>query len=273
MKISAYIPCWNNAPTLPHAVESVRRLGPRVAELFVIDDGSTDASPALARGLGLRVLVNARNLGRGAVRARALLEASHPLVLGCDATMALPPDFLERALPWFQDPAVAAVMGRVGVAESPGAVDRWRARHLFKTEAPAVVHERASLATGGALLHRAHLLGAGNFRAEFRQGEDAELGARLLARGHKVVFDPGIALRALNRNTLGQVLERYWRWNVAPAGCWGFRDYLRQTVYSLKAMACQDLRQGDLGAAVISLLCPHYLLWKTGCRRTPRNRS
>ena len=71
MNISAYIPCWNQASTLPRAVASVRQLVPPVAELFVIDDGSTDGSAALARGLGLRVLVNAQNLGRGAVRAMA----------------------------------------------------------------------------------------------------------------------------------------------------------------------------------------------------------
>ncbi len=270
MKVSAYIPSFNNADTLPAAMESVRQQCVPPVERFVIDDGSTDGSPALARGLGWRVISNVQNLGRGAVRARAMLEAQNEFVLACDANVALPVDFLERAGAWFKDEEVAAVMGRVGQTDFRTAPARWRARHLFKMEAPCAVSEHASLATGAVLLRRSLVLRAGNFDAQCRHSEDADLGQRLLAAGCKVVFDPALQFHDLSRNTLGQILERYWRWNAATMGRMNFRNFIRQLAYACKVMAREDLRKGDFGAAMISLLCPSYLLWKSNVHRPAR---
>jgi hypothetical protein len=41
----------------------------------------------------------------------------------------------------------------------------------------------------------------------------------------------------------------------------GIRDYVRQISYTLKVMVVVDLKAGDIPAACISLLCPHYQFW------------
>jgi hypothetical protein len=92
-----------------------------------------------------------------------------------------------------------------------------------------------------------------------RHGEDAELGRRLRDAGYAVVFDPALFAFSFAKNTVGQVLERYARWN--NVGRMSIRDYLRQVNYALKVMVSADLRAGDLKAAGISLLCPHYQFW------------
>jgi glycosyltransferase involved in cell wall biosynthesis len=96
--VSAYIPCYNNIDTIAEAVNSIRRQKVAVGELFVIDDGSTNGSAEVVESMGVRVIRNERNLGRGAVRNRAMTEAKNELVLCCDATNILTPDFLEKAL-------------------------------------------------------------------------------------------------------------------------------------------------------------------------------
>ena len=113
--ISAYIPCYNNIDTIAEAVNSIRRQKVAVDELFVIDDGSTDGSAEAVESMGIRVIRNEKNLGRGAVRNRAMVEAKNELVLCCDATNTLPPDFVSRLLPWFKDPKVAAVCGWIHI--------------------------------------------------------------------------------------------------------------------------------------------------------------
>lgn len=261
MRVSAYIPCFNNARTLPETLKSIRDQTVPVDELFVVDDGSSDGSDRLAQELGCRVIRNEENLGRGATRARAISEAACELVLGCDATNAIPNDFVEQALPWFESDKVSAVFGRMWQEDDSTVAQRWRKRHLFKMDADLSVDNYASLSTYAVLMRRSHVLSVGNFRSDLRHSEDAELGVRLLSAGYEVVFDPSLRALSLTSNTIGEVLERYWRWNGGEGGRIALRNHLKQISYSIKVMAIQDLKARDLAAALISLVAPHYQFW------------
>jgi glycosyltransferase involved in cell wall biosynthesis len=261
--ISAYIPCFNNASTLEDALKSIREQSIPIDEVIVVDDGSTDNSCCIAQRLGVRIVRHEKNAGRGAARSRAMCEAAHEFVLSCDATNALPPDFVERALPWFDSANVAAVFGRMWQDDISSVVLRWRGRHLFKMNATNTVNRRASLATWGVLMRKSCVLRVGNFDSNLRHSEDADLGERLLAQGYEVVFDPYLHTFSLTSNTVLEVLERFWRWYAGKDEhiCW--RGYFKQIIYSLKVMARQDLEAGDPLGIPISLLSPHYQFWKS----------
>jgi glycosyltransferase involved in cell wall biosynthesis len=63
----ALIPAFNEAATVGAVVTGVRGL---VSHVLVVDDGSTDATAAMARAAGADVIVHDRNLGKGhAVRS------------------------------------------------------------------------------------------------------------------------------------------------------------------------------------------------------------
>lgn len=64
-------------------------------------------------------------------------------------------------------------------------------------------------------------------------------------------------------NTLGQVLERYWRWHAGVEERLSLGGYLRKVWFSLRWMAVQGLRGRDPAAALICLLLPHSQLWIT----------
>jgi hypothetical protein len=84
---------------------------------------------------------------------------------------------------------------------------------------------------------------------------------RLLNAGYEVVFDPSIRAASLTSNTISEVLERYWRWNVDAGGSISLCDYLSQISYSIKVLALQDLKAWDPAAVLISLAAPHYQFW------------
>jgi glycosyltransferase involved in cell wall biosynthesis len=75
--VLAIIPAFNEARNLPAVIEALRRASPGVAPC-VIDDGSTDATAAVAHGLGATVLSLPVNLGiGGAVQTGYLFARDH----------------------------------------------------------------------------------------------------------------------------------------------------------------------------------------------------
>lgn len=271
MKITGYVPFFNNASTVLQAAESLRAQEPSLDEVFAIDDGSSDGGTGGLIDAGIRVIRQPSNLGRGAARHRAMMEARNDLVVCCDATNTLPRDFAARSQHWFEDPGVAAVSGSIADPAPRGTVGRWRARHLFKSGDAIGVRHRAPLITFGAMVRRSAVLEVGNFDPQLRHSEDAELGERLLSAGHDIVFDPSVPVYCNVQNTLGEVLERYWRWHAGPDARVSRSAYWRNIVYSIKAMASRDVRAGDPLGAFISLVCPHYCFWKSVSGRPRRS--
>ena len=262
MKISGYVIFYNNAATVLDAVASLRAQEPPLDEVFAVDDGSTDEGATILEAAGVRVVRQPRNLGRGAARARAMKEAQHELVLCCDATNVLPADFARLARLWFEDEAIAAVYGLLCDPQPRGVIARWRARHLFRSDIARACQRHATLVTYGAMVRAGAVATAGGYNRQWRHNEDNELGDRIAATGGDIVFDPKLKVICNTRNTLSQVLERYWRWNLDTKKRISAVWYLRLVWYSLRTMASQDLRARDPLAACISLLTPHYQLWR-----------
>jgi glycosyltransferase involved in cell wall biosynthesis len=257
MKVSAYVPSYNAGGLLRDAVQSILDQTVSVTEVFVVDDGSTDGSPETT---GVKVIRLNSNSGRGAARARAMAEALHELVLGCDASLILDRCFLENALPWFRNDLLAGVFGRVNGGSLLSVADRWRERHLFRSSLTLEVRHYASLATYCCLVRKSAVEKVGGFSATLRAGEDADLGQRLLAAGYDVIFDPQLIGTSIVSNSVMEVLERYTRWNTLSK--MSARGYLRQINYALKVMVVKDLKARDPLGACISLLTPHYQFWR-----------
>lgn len=268
-RVSGYVPFYNNRNTIVSALQSLAGQSVQLVEVFGLDDASSDGGDQLLEVNGFPCLHHSVNLGRGAVRHRATLRAKGEIIACCDATNVLPEDFVSRLLPWFDDPKVAAVYGRIQDPNPTGVVARWRARHLFKAGHPMQVSLQAPLITYGTLMRRSAVLEAGNFDPDLRHSEDRELGDRLHAKGLHIVFDPSVAVFCNVDNSIRQVLERYWRWHAGSDETISFQSYLRNIIFSLKCMACQDLKAGDPFSVIISLLCPHVQFW-TSVLRTLR---
>ncbi len=69
MKLICLIPAFNEEKTIGWIVRSVRALG---YDVLVVDDGSKDGTAAIARDHGAEVIVNEKNMGKGASLRRAI---------------------------------------------------------------------------------------------------------------------------------------------------------------------------------------------------------
>jgi glycosyltransferase involved in cell wall biosynthesis len=257
--VSAYIPCYNNAATIGLAILGLQNQTHPLDDLFVMDDGSTDNSALIAESLGVRVIRQGKNLGRGAARARAMETARHEFVLCCDATNRLSSDFLEGALKWFSGEEVVGVFGRWFDRHTRNAVDRWRARHLFQQELVHEIKHKCDLATYGAVVRKSVVLRVGNYDPRLRHGEDFDLGTRLKEAGD-IVFDPALEIEPVARNTLFQVMERYSRWNRASIHKYSLSDFIDSHIVAWKILMPRDFSKRDWSAALITATLPYFSL-------------
>jgi undecaprenyl-phosphate 4-deoxy-4-formamido-L-arabinose transferase len=104
--ISVVIPVFNEAPTLPELHErlaKVMRAVGRPYEVLLVDDGSTDASPAVLRSIHardgtVRVIRFNRNYGQHAAVLAGMERSRGEVVVTLDADLQNPPEEIPRLL-------------------------------------------------------------------------------------------------------------------------------------------------------------------------------
>ncbi len=104
-RVSVIITSYNAGEYLGEAIESVLAQSRPADEIVVIDDGSTDATPDVARryaSQGVR-LVQQTNMGAGAARNRGIQETTGELVAFLDGDDLWLPHKLERQLEYLAD--------------------------------------------------------------------------------------------------------------------------------------------------------------------------
>jgi GT2 family glycosyltransferase len=232
--VSIVIPTWNGRRLLeeflPSVVESAARYTSTtgaVAEIVIVDDGSTDETigwlgdRASEFQVPLRVVRHEQNQGFGAACNTGIREAHHPLIFLLNNDVDVLPDAIEPLVARFEDrqPAPFAVHCRVmdfasGREEGTGKVGGF-ARGFLRVHrsfiAPLVdVHPPyfSIFASGGsAMFDREMFLSLGGFDplyAPFYM-EDVELSYRAWKRGLTVEYEPRSTVTHRFSSTIGAV--------------------------------------------------------------------
>jgi glycosyltransferase involved in cell wall biosynthesis len=119
LNLSIVIPAFNEERRLPKAIEqigcylSARTLG---AEIIVVDDGSSDATPKLIESYGgkfpgLRLISNDVNRGKGFSVRHGVLESCGEIVLFTDADLSTPIEEADKLLAALREQGYDAAIG------------------------------------------------------------------------------------------------------------------------------------------------------------------
>ena len=235
--VSFVIPVKNDARRLRNCLASIRRnqFAPAAVEIIVADNGSTDATPDVARAAGARVfswpglrVSELRN--RGAAEARggilAFVDADHEIASGwmTAAVEALSPDRIGAA-------------GALYTAPNPGTwVQRLYGALRGRTRGSSDV---LWLGSGNVAVKRSAFEAVGGFDASLEACEDVDFCQRLRAAGWRIVGDERLESVHLGDPPTLAALFRAERWRG--------RDNLR---VSLRG----PLTIGDLPSLMIPII-------------------
>jgi glycosyltransferase involved in cell wall biosynthesis len=210
--ISVVIPTFNQARYLGEAIDSALAQLRKPLEVIVVDDGSTDETPAVLERYGAPVrVIRQQNGGVAAARNAGVAAARGEYVAFLDSDDVWHPRKLFRQMLRFDvDPALGLVhcgaewfddaTGRsLGIDLDGG--EGWIAAELLRLE-------RTVIAAGGSspMLPRRVLNEAGGYDARLRVAEDWELSFRV-ARRYRVAYVPEVLVRyrvhgaGIHRNT------------------------------------------------------------------------
>jgi glycosyltransferase involved in cell wall biosynthesis len=182
--VSVIIPCYNAEKTLRACLESVFAQDHGRMEVVVVDDASTDSSPAIAREFGCRLVEQPDNRGPSAARNAGVAASRGEVLFFLDSDVALAPAAIGNALAALAaDPTCGCVYG-VYAAEpliDDGSVERYRTLHLHHALSRGI-GVTASAIFALAAVPRRVFDEIGPFDENLRSAEDDDYSERLLTR-------------------------------------------------------------------------------------------
>ena len=214
---------WNRKELLRACLDSLARQRHSSFEVLVVDNGSTDGSPALIEEMAksypvrLHLIANPVNVGFCAANNQGILATSSELVALLNNDAEAEPGWLEaleRAIRQGEDVGMAA--SKILVWEDPTRIDKCghliypdgqnRGRGSGQIDRGQFERSEEVLWPDGcaAMYRRAMLEDVGGFDEDFfAYADDAELGLRARWAGWRCLYAPGAVVRHHRGATLG----------------------------------------------------------------------
>ena len=218
-RISVIIPVYNAEVYLRQCLESLAASTEPAFECIVVDDGSTDGSPDVAREFGALVLSTGGRNGPALARNLGAKAARGEILFFVDSDICVQPDTLSQIGSEFtMNPDVDAVMG---------SYDRWPSAKNFMSQYRNLMHhyvhqksrrEAVTFWAGCGAMRREVFLEFGGFDEAYRNPaiEDIELGYRLTAANRKLVLCGNIEVKHLKRWEFGSVMKTDFFYRALP---------------------------------------------------------
>ena len=172
---SVIIPALNEAKNLSRNLPQVRAQLDRTDELIVVDNGSSDATVAIAKEHGADVVFESVR-GRSQARNAGIKRSRGEIVVFLDADCLPEQDWLHHLIVGFEDARVGCVAGEITVSHGDNGLGRYLSKKGHLTQ--EVNFQHPFLPFGGSAnvaFRRSVLDKIGGFDENLFSGHDADL--------------------------------------------------------------------------------------------------
>jgi len=229
-RVSVVVVAKDEESALPALLRSLESQTVQGFEVVLVDDRSRDSTRSLmdqfrqSHGARIRVLSNRQEpVGLGPkqfVLDIALREAAGEILLFTDADCVLPPTWVEKLVPYFEDSRVGIVFGQISLAEPPTFLGRFQAFdqpliHQWNS-ATAGLGMPGSCFGNNLAARREAVEAVGGFRGlGYTLTEDAALTAAVAKAGWQVRVSTwtGAMIQTQPQSSWRDFLNQHLRWN------------------------------------------------------------
>jgi GT2 family glycosyltransferase len=252
--ITAVVPVWNGRALLERLLITLQAQSCPAGELLVVDNGSEDGAPDVARQAGAKVISMGHNAGFAAAVNRGIQESRGEWVAVLNSDVELAPDYFERLTgtgAWFATGKILRAACDNQVDATFDATCRggttWRVGNGQPDGAPFLIARPIWSAPWTAALFRAELFRKVGLLEESFESylEDVDFGLRCARAGYSGEYLPAAVarhhgsaslgrwhpetVRLLARNQVFLLARHYpekllvgWMWHIAVAQVlWG----------------------------------------------------
>ena len=207
--VSVIIPVKDAESTLERCLASVLASTEPPLEVIVVDDGSSDRSPEIARRHPVRLLQAGTPGGVARARNLGAREARGDILFFTDADVVLEPGTLAAISHRLDDPTLDGVVGVQ--SERPAFTNfasdyknLWLRYTYLRQDSDLSVLYSSVLAIRSAAFHRVE-----GFDPHYQRPniEDSDLGKRLAERGARLRVAPEVEILHIKHYTLGSLLS------------------------------------------------------------------
>jgi glycosyltransferase involved in cell wall biosynthesis len=265
--VTALIAVYNGAALVRRAIESVLRQTVPVAEIVVVDDGSTDGTGDAVRAYGERVrYLRQDNRGVAAARNAGIRAATSTWIAFLDHDDEWLPEKTELQMECLRSHPTAALC--YSAYRSCGLDGNARLLHIACEDLPKVVRFRNPFPPSVVIARRDVLLSLGGFDENLRGAtcEDWDLHARFTARQPVVALGQPLAnyYEVASSNSLRQyrlmltnslaIVEPTLLAGLEGVDRWIWRRRIQSKLYHHAAISARRLGDPALGLLMSSLL-------------------
>ena len=221
IKISIVIPVYNAQKKIGATLDALlhgQTVDKHLFEVIVVDNGSTDDSPQIAKAYPV-IWRRETTPGPAAARNTGIRSAQSALIAFTDSDCVPYPDWLEKLLGAESSSSADVFGGPLEPLRSETLVEKYLAKYqnilLFPQE-DAMTGKRHSfqyVITANAMIRKTALEKVGMFDERFRYavGEDADLGRRLYQAGCGFCYDEKIKVKHWNVDNVFDLYRHFFK--------------------------------------------------------------
>jgi GT2 family glycosyltransferase len=225
--VSVIIPAHNEEKVIADTVQRILDSDYPLAQIIVVDDGSTDGTAAVVRDRfadDKRVaLITVPNGGKAKAINAGLERARGDVVVALDADTQFEKATIARLARWFADPEIGAVAGNAKVGNRINMLTRWQALEYITAqnlERRALSAVDCITVVPGAVgaWRRGALVKLGGFPGD-TLAEDQDLTIAIQKAGYKAVFDAEAVAWTEAPATIRTLARQRFRWSFGTLHC------------------------------------------------------